>query len=83
MVDGDDRRLTIEDNGPGVLVDRSERIFQPFVTSKPVGQGRGLGLYIARDMAKYHGWRLHMDDESVGLVREGRLNRFVLDVVDQ
>ena len=83
VVDGGDRKLTIEDNGPGVLADRSERIFQPFVTSKPAGQGRGLGLYIARDMAKYHGWELRMDDESVGLVREGRLNRFVLNMVDQ
>ena len=83
VVDGDARRLTVEDNGPGVLADRRERIFQPFVTSKPTGQGRGLGLYIARDMAKYHGWGLHMDDESVGLIRTGRINRFVLDVVDQ
>ena len=81
VVDGDDRKVTVEDNGPGVPADRCERIFQPFVTSKPTGQGRGLGLYIARDMAKYHGWKLRMDDESVGLIREGRVNRFVLDVV--
>ena len=83
VVDGNNRKLTVEDNGPGVLADSCERIFQPFVTSKPAGQGRGLGLYIARDMAKYHGWKLYMDDENVGVVREGRLNRFVLDMVDQ
>ena len=42
-------------------------------------RGRGLGLYISRDMAEYHGWKLYMDD-AVGRVREGRLNTFVLDM---
>ena len=82
VVDGDAKRLTVEDNGPGVIEDRRERIFQPFVTTKPAGQGRGLGLYIARDMASYHGWKLGMDDD-VGLVRKGRVNRFVLDMVER
>lgn len=82
VVDGDAKRLTVEDNGPGVEEDRRERIFQPFVTAKPAGQGRGLGLYIARDMASYHGWKLGMDDD-VGHVRKGRVNRFVLDMVER
>ena len=71
--------LTVEDNGPGVIEDRAERIFQPFITTKPAGQGRGLGLYISREMAAYHGWKLYMDDE-VGRVRDGRLNTFVLEM---
>ena len=83
VADGDGRRLTVEDNGPGVTADRRERIFQPFVTTKPTGQGRGLGLYIARDMARYHGWDLRMDDDGVGHVRDGRINGFVLDMVEQ
>ena len=78
-IDINNKQLTVEDNGPGVIEDRRERIFQPFITTKPTGQGRGLGLYIARDMAGYHGWRLYMDDE-VGRIREGRLNMFVLDM---
>ena len=82
VVDGDAKRLTVEDNGPGVEEDRRERIFQPFVTAKPAGQGRGLGLYIARDMASYHGWKLGMDDD-VGHIRKGRVNRFVLDMVER
>lgn len=83
VVDGDCRKLTVEDNGPGVTMDRRERIFNPFVTSKPAGQGRGLGLYIARDMARYHGWNLGMDVDGAGQVRQDRLNRFVLDMVEQ
>lgn len=77
VVDMEEKSLSVEDNGPGVDEDRRERIFQPFITTKPTGQGRGLGLYIARDMAEYHDWKLHMDDE-IGRVREGRTNMFVL-----
>ena len=76
-LDSEEKLLTVEDNGPGVSDDRRELIFQPFITTKPAGQGRGLGLYIARDLAEYHGWRLHLDD-VVGRVREGRTNMFVL-----
>ena len=71
--------LTVEDNGPGVTDARKERIFLPFVTTKPVGLGRGLGLYIARDMAEYHGWTLTMDS-TLGRIRKGRTNMFVLDM---
>lgn len=73
------RTLTVEDNGPGVPKERSERIFRPFITTKPTGQGRGLGLYIARDMATYHGWTLRMTDE-VGRIRSGRINAFCLEL---
>lgn len=79
VLDADSRALTVEDNGPGVMEDRSERIFQPFITSKPTGQGRGLGLYIARELAEYHKWKLAMDT-NVGRVRKGRINMFVLDM---
>ena len=78
-IDTDCQRLTVEDNGPGVIEERREVIFQPFITTKPTGQGRGLGLYIAREMAEYHGWKLHMDD-NIGRIREGRINMFVLDM---
>lgn len=79
ILDAGEKSLTVEDNGPGVAEDRKERIFQPFITSKPSGQGRGLGLYIARELAEYHGWKLHMDSE-IGRVRKDRLNMFVLDM---
>jgi len=77
-IDHTNKTLKVSDNGPGVSPDRKERIFEAFVTSKPVGQGRGLGLYICREMAVYHNWTLNMDDD-VGRYRSGRLNTFVLD----
>ncbi len=79
VVDLEDKILSIEDNGPGVTSENLERIFQPFITTKPIGQGRGLGLYIARDLAEYHRWRLQMDTEF-GRIREGRTNMFVLEM---
>ncbi len=78
-VDPDDEALTVTDNGPGVDPRRRETIFEPFVTSKPAGQGRGLGLYIARELAQYHDWKLYLDEEK-GIERAGRLSRFALDM---
>lgn len=78
-VDDARRQLVVEDNGPGVPVSRRERIFQPFVTTKPAGMGKGLGLYIARDMAEYHGWSLDVEG-GVGRIRPGRVNAFVLQM---
>ena len=78
-VDEDGRCMMVQDNGPGVPVSRKERIFQPFVTTKPSGMGKGLGLFIARDMAEYHGWSL--DTESpAGRIRPNRINGFVLQM---
>lgn len=78
-IDPDTLALMVEDNGPGVDPSRREAIFDPFVSSKPPGQGRGLGLYISRELAQYHGWRLDLDPTE-GRRRRGRLNMFVLDM---
>lgn len=78
-IDTDTLSLSIEDNGPGVDPARREAIFEPFVSSKPPGQGRGLGLYISRELAQYHGWQLYLD-ATEGRQRRGRLNMFVLDM---
>lgn len=77
-IDPKSKLLQISDNGPGVSKERRERIFEAFVTSKPPGQGRGLGLYICRELAVYHDWTLAMSEE-IGEYRKGRANTFVLD----
>ena len=78
-VDADKRQLIVQDNGPGVPVSRKDRIFQPFVTTKPSGMGKGLGLYIARDMAEYHDWTLQPESKP-GRIRPNRVNGFVLQM---
>lgn len=70
------REIVVTDNGPGVDPARKDEIFQPFVTSKPPGEGKGLGLYIAREIASYHKAALYLADERS--VHKDRLNTFVL-----
>lgn len=78
-VNAQTRTLSVMDNGPGVAPDRAEVIFHPFVSSKPANRGRGLGLYISRELAAYHHWTIQMDP-SAPVIREGRLNTFLLDL---
>lgn len=75
-LDEANQTISVTDNGPGVEPERSEEIFKPFVTSKPPGEGNGLGLFIARELAEYHDWSLVLMPESVS--REGALNTFEL-----
>ena len=50
-------RFTVADDGPGMEVDVQERVFDPFFTTRPVGQGTGLGLSIAHGLVRaQNGW---------------------------
>ena len=62
MVDTETRQLSVSDNGPGVASDMKERVFEAFFTTKPAGQGKGLGLFIGREIARYHGADLYLED---------------------
>jgi signal transduction histidine kinase len=52
--------IAIEDNGPGIADNIKDKIFQPFFTTKPTGQGTGLGLSLSYDIVKAHGGTLEM-----------------------
>lgn len=52
--------LEVEDNGPGIDPDVRERILQPFFSTKPLGQGLGLGLSIVSDLVGGSGGRLEV-----------------------
>jgi len=47
--------IKIKDNGNGIPQRVLDKIFQPFFTTKPTGQGTGLGLSLAYDIVKAHG----------------------------
>ena len=72
------RTLTLSDNGPGIPIDRKEQIFQPFFTTKPPGEGHGLGLYVSREIAEYNGMTLSLSDEMTA--HPDTLNTFVLNL---
>jgi signal transduction histidine kinase len=54
-------RLEIEDNGPGIPADLRTRVFDPFVTTKDVGAGTGLGLAVCRGIIEGANGRIEVD----------------------
>ncbi|MBT9392150.1 GHKL domain-containing protein [Hymenobacter sp. NST-14] len=56
-------RVFILDNGPGIPAEVLPRILEPFFTTKPAGEGTGLGLDIALRIVEQHGGRLQVQSE--------------------
>ncbi len=55
--------VRVEDNGPGFPADQRDRIFKPFVTTKRIGKGTGLGLPISLALVREHGGDLTAESE--------------------
>ena len=67
--------ITVEDNGGGIPEAIRDKIFQPFFTTKPTGQGTGLGLSLAYDIVtKGHGGELKVE------TREGEGTSFLISI---
>src|SRR5690606_36891713 len=53
--------ITVSENGPGMPESIRGKIFQPFFTTKPAGQGTGLGLSLVYEIVKAYGGELIVD----------------------
>jgi len=76
---GDKIQITVSDNGPGIPDSIKDKIFQPFFTTKPTGQGTGLGLSLSYDIIKAHGGELKVESLPAGEAgKEGSGSKFII-----
>ncbi len=60
---GDNQIVEIEDTGCGIAPSEVARLFDPFYTTKPVGEGTGLGLSISHGIISGHGGQIEVESE--------------------
>ena len=66
--------ISVKDNGNGIPEKILDKIFQPFFTTKPTGQGIGLGLSLSYDIVKAHGGELKVE------TKEGEGSTFIIQL---
>jgi len=66
--------ISVKDNGNGIPQKVLDKIFQPFFTTKPTGQGTGLGLSLSYDIVKAHGGGLQVE------TKEGEGSEFIINL---
>lgn len=71
---GDKVEVRVKDNGNGIPQKVLDKIFQPFFTTKPTGQGTGLGLSLSYDIVKAHGGELKAE------TKEGERSEFIFSL---
>ena len=70
----DEVEIRVRDNGNGIPPKLMGKIFQPFFTTKPAGQGTGLGLSLSYDIIKAHGGEIKIE------TKEGVFTEFVIQI---
>ncbi len=66
--------INITDNGNGIPQNITDKIFQPFFTTKPTGEGTGLGLSLSYDIIKVHGGEIRVE------TKEGKGTTFIIQI---
>ena len=71
---GENVGICVEDNGGGIPQNIIDKIFQPFYTTKPTGEGTGLGLSLSYDIIKAHGGSMEVES------KEGEGSKFIIQL---
>jgi signal transduction histidine kinase len=66
--------ISVSDNGTGIPQKVLDKIFQPFFTTKPTGEGTGLGLSLSYDIIKAHGGQIKVETD------EGKGTKFIIQL---
>jgi signal transduction histidine kinase len=69
QTDGRDLEIIVTDNGAGIPDSIKDKIMQPFFTTKPTGEGTGLGLSLSYDIIKTHGGEIRLETPDTGGTR--------------
>jgi len=77
--EGNNILISVKDNGNGIPKKITDKIFQPFFTTKPAGSGTGLGLSLSYDIVKAHGGKITVDATE----NEGTEFRIILPIKNQ
>jgi len=71
---GGEVQIRVTDNGNGIPKNVVDKIFQPFFTTKPTGQGTGLGLSLSYDIIKAQGGEIKVE------TKEGEGTTFIIQI---
>ena len=66
--------IIVSDSGNGIPKNIVDKVFQPFFTTKPTGQGTGLGLSLSYDIIKAHGGKIKVN------TKEGESSEFIIQL---
>jgi signal transduction histidine kinase len=66
--------ILVRDNGPGIPEQIRTKVFQPFFTTKPPGQGTGLGLSLSNEIVRMYGGNIELNSE------EGQYTEFIVSL---
>ena len=64
LLSAEEIQLTVRDDGAGIPEDVLQKLFEPFMTTKEVGKGVGLGLAISKGIVDRHGGKIEVESKA-------------------
>jgi len=64
--DATEWEVRVDDDGPGIVPEHREAVLEPFYSTRPAGEGTGLGLAVVSSVLKEHGGRIEIGTNESG-----------------